>query len=670
MMFLCKECGKDNKDKSKFCSSCGSLLVKISCPPGTLPPGKILENRYKIIKLIKSGGMGSVYKALNQNLDCICAVKELIPFKATEEEREKVTEWFIREAKLLARLNHINLPKVFDYFIENEKYYLIMTFIKGEDLITILEREGNPGLPEKKVIEWSLQILKVLDYLHNQKPVVIYRDLKPDNIMHTYDGQIILIDFGLARTINPAQDLRKTCRGTLGYSPLEQYEGNGEPRSDLYALGATMHHLLTGIEPLPFKFEPVKKTIANISPFLENIIAKSLEKKADKRFSSAKAMIKALEMGKKSQKTKDPQEKVKEYKIMAPPPEKLWDFKTNNIITSTPCFSEKFIYFGSDDSKLYCLNYLSGEKIWEFSTGDRVKTNPCVKNGFIYFGSNDHNVYCLKIEDGKKIWEFMTGYRVQSSPCLSFDKIYFGSHDNKLYCLNNKTGEKLWDFTTKGWIDSTPAISENMIYFGSRDNIFYCLDEITGKLIWSFETGHRIYSSPSISGSFIYFGSDDNHLYCLNKKNGAFIWKFETDMWLRSKPYIFDNMIYFGSDRFYCLNKNSGKFKWSFDSDHRIYGSPLINNRFIYFGCDQSLYCLDRKTGKLLWKYKTDSRVVSMPSIKENYIYFGGHSGKIYCLNLETNIFIKDNISKKMARDIRDNIGKYLFKKPEIYWHK
>ncbi|MEQ8169874.1 MAG: serine/threonine-protein kinase [Candidatus Eremiobacterota bacterium] len=269
-----------------------------------LTEGTILEHRYKIISLVKSGGMGAVYKASDEKLDCICAIKELIPPFGSGKIQEQSALWFQREAKLLARLDHPNLPKVFDYFLNRYRYYLVMTFIDGEDLDNKLKREGNPGFPEEKVIEWSKEILNLLCYLHNQNPPVIYRDIKPGNIMIHNDGRIMLIDFGIARVISQ-NDTGKTAIGTGGFAPVEQCRGKAEARSDIYSLGATIHCLLTGIEPLPFKFEPVRNLVPSISPDLEKIIIKSLKDNLDERFSTAGEMLVSIEkISKKHKKNK------------------------------------------------------------------------------------------------------------------------------------------------------------------------------------------------------------------------------------------------------------------------------------------------------------------------------------------------------------------------------
>ncbi|MEW6558040.1 MAG: protein kinase, partial [Elusimicrobiota bacterium] len=256
-----------------------------------LQSGTILENKYKIVNLVKKGGMGAVYKAYDiKFVNNFYAIKELLPIYGTPLEQEQSRKWFEREAKILKNLTHANLPKIFDYFICNERYYLVMDLIEGDDLDTILQKEGKPGLPVEKVMEWSIQVLDVLIYLHNQNPTIIYRDLKPANIMLNKNEKIILIDFGIARVIHQNSQTTKTIIGTEGYSPPEQYRGKSEIRSDIYSLGATMHHLLTGISPIPFKFDPLRTINPNIPYHIENIVMKALKDNLTDRFSSAKEM--------------------------------------------------------------------------------------------------------------------------------------------------------------------------------------------------------------------------------------------------------------------------------------------------------------------------------------------------------------------------------------------
>jgi len=288
----CPKCNAQNREKSKFCSKCG---IPFTQQEKSNVEEKILGNRYRIEKLIKSGGMGSVYRARHIKLDSIYAIKEMIFTSTDVKQNQYGMKRFYEEAKILSRLRHPNLPVVTDYFDEHNKYYIVMDFVEGEDLESILKKYGNPGLPEKHVRYWSEEVLKVLSYLHNQSPPIIYRDIKPSNIMiRNSDKKVMLVDFGIARTIQGNVYSGQTAIGTFGYAPLEQYRGQVEPRSDLYALGATMHCLLTGIEPVSCDFKPVREILPSISESLEKIIQKALQEKLENRFSSAEVMVKEI----------------------------------------------------------------------------------------------------------------------------------------------------------------------------------------------------------------------------------------------------------------------------------------------------------------------------------------------------------------------------------------
>ena len=229
----------------------------------TLSPGTILRERYKIIELVGRGGMGATYRAEDLRLKGrFCAVKEALPDPdASPQELKQSREQFYEEASTLARLDHANLPKVSDYFTENDRDYLVMDFVPGQDLKEMLAgalREGHP-LPERQVLPWADQLCDALTYMHTQDPPLLHRDIKPGNIKITPSGNVKLVDFGLVKVMVPDDERTITVvqgRGTVQYTPLEQYggdTGHTDTRSDIYSLGATLYHLLTGKPPLDAK---------------------------------------------------------------------------------------------------------------------------------------------------------------------------------------------------------------------------------------------------------------------------------------------------------------------------------------------------------------------------------------------------------------------------------
>lgn len=212
-----------------------------------LVPDTILQNRYSIVRQLGRGGMGAVYEATDQRLHRTVALKE------TLAETDDLRHAFAREAHLLANLRHPTLPKVIDHFSEGDGLFLVMEFIPGDDLGAMTER-GERLFSPAEVLRWADQLLDALEYLHTHQPPVLHRDIKPSNLKLTAQGQIILLDFGLAKGVAGQMPTLTTNNSIFGYTPhyaaLEQIRGTGtDPRSDLYSLGATLYHLLTGVKP-------------------------------------------------------------------------------------------------------------------------------------------------------------------------------------------------------------------------------------------------------------------------------------------------------------------------------------------------------------------------------------------------------------------------------------
>ena len=251
-------------------------------------PGTLIDNRYRVERLLGQGGMSNIYVCQDTRLGgAQHAVKEMTARYSNPEEQAAALNHFHREANLLARLRHPSLPTVSDYFQFQGRYYLVMEYVKGEDLGRMLSRVAGP-LPERQVAEWGAEIATVLYYLHCQKPdAIIFRDVKPSNIM--IDGaKVKLIDFGIARHFNPSKKGDTMRIGSPGYAPPEQYSGQTDPRSDIYALGVTLHQALTGRDPTqtqtPFQLPPVRSLNPQVSEEMARIIGRATQMLPENRY--------------------------------------------------------------------------------------------------------------------------------------------------------------------------------------------------------------------------------------------------------------------------------------------------------------------------------------------------------------------------------------------------
>lgn len=268
----------------------------------TLGEGTTLNRRYEIVRKVGGGGMGAVYLALDQNLGGVeRAVKEMVQSSIEEQQQEKAIEDFKRESMILSTLDHPSIPHIYDYFFDEGegRFYLVMKYISGGDLAARLRAAEKGRIDERTVTEWAIQVADVLAYLHGLPQRIVYRDLKPSNLMvDASTGRIMLIDFGIARSVNQVEEKGVTAVGTMGYAPPELFSGNVEPRSDIYSLGSTMFHLMTGADPqnnplLIFDFQknPRPRQInPQLSDQMERILMRAVEYNADSRFSTAAEM--------------------------------------------------------------------------------------------------------------------------------------------------------------------------------------------------------------------------------------------------------------------------------------------------------------------------------------------------------------------------------------------
>lgn len=635
--------GADGGDTNTFDASAPGTR-RIVAP--TMQPGVVLQGRYAIEDALGIGGMSVVYRGRDLRFKDVvrpCAIKEMYQSAPDSNTRLLNLKNFERESGLLATLQHPAIPKVYDFFEENGRIYLILELVPGKDLETVLDEAGGP-LPEERVARWAMQICDVLTYLHTHTPEpIVFRDMKPSNIMVTPEDRIVLIDFGIARNLTRA-DRKGTMIGTEGYSPPEQYRGMAEPQGDLYALGATLHHLLSASDPrleTPFTFHerPLRQLNPAVSPELDAVVAQALEYDMTARWSSAEELKAAL----LHTPTFSAQPIAPGARVGAPAAargrlattELVWSFKCEDEVRSSPCVSNGMLFVGCYDTNLYALDAGRGEFRWKYATEGGISSSPTVWTDFVLMGSEDGAVYALDTRRGTLRWTFRTAKPVRSSPRVEDRVVFFGSDDQHFYALDGLRGTLIWKHRSWMPIRSSACIAGDSVFVGGNDGHVYCFDIRNGALRWKQRTQQPVVSSPAFGEGLVFVGSMDNNLYALDSEGGWPAWRFRTGHYVNSSPCVVGTRVFVGGvdGMMYALEAKNGRVAWKFETGSQITSSPRVEGGRVYFGAvDSFVYCLDAGTGALIWKFETNGPVVSTPAIKEGVVYIGSMDHQLYAL--------------------------------------
>ncbi|MCP5100047.1 MAG: serine/threonine-protein kinase [Chloroflexi bacterium] len=635
-----------------------------------LQPGDMLQDRYRVVGTLGVGGFSSVYQARDMrfpNVTKLCALKEMIISAPDPQLRELTIKSFEREASMLAMLDHPAIPDVSDYFTEGDRSYLVIDLIRGKDLEVWLE-DQTELLDEDTVLDWSIQLCDALDHLHSQTPKpIVFRDIKPSNIMIDQYKRIRLIDFGIAKVFETGN--KGTMIGTEGYSPPEQYRGQAEPAGDIYATGATLHHLLTRQDPRlepPFTFaeRPIGTVNPNISPQFEAVIMRCLSYDPKDRFDNAKALKEALiqlQQAKvapmvsvpthpvatpavgNAQPNATPQNMTAtatDVAAVAEPTDSgvkpIWVFKCEDEIRQKAAVSKGMVFVGAYDNNLYAVNAESGEFMWKYPATDSVGGSiPFVYEDNVFIGSADKHLYCIQIKNGRLNWKFAAGGAIYSSPVVKFDHVFFGSDDGKFYAVNSNHGRSAWKTDAYGAVRSTPFVGDEFIYFGTEGGYLFCLELANGKNKWQTQAKRALTSSPTVDDEIVFVGSMDTTVYAYDAGSGYVLWRFRTRRPIISSPVVNKGTVFVGSSdgNLYAVGMESGRQQWMFETEGQVNSSPAVWDDAVYFGStDGFLYCLGQKRGDLRWKYDTGHPIVASPIIHNSRVYIGSTDHNLYAL--------------------------------------
>jgi outer membrane protein assembly factor BamB/tRNA A-37 threonylcarbamoyl transferase component Bud32 len=626
---------------------------QVARPPGTtpvegaLPSGTLLQERYRVIGVLGMGGMSTVYKARDlrfANVTRLCAVKEMVNLTADPQLREMAVQNFEREANILATTNHPAMPQIYDFFSEGNRNYLVMELVDGQDLeYHLAELAPDEFFEEAQVVDWALQLCDVLSYLHSHTPhPIVFRDLKPGNIMLDQSGRVRLIDFGIAKVFQTGQ--KGTMIGTEGYSPPEQYRGSAEPRGDIYALGATLHHLLSKQDPRlepPFSFQErrIAAKNARVNPQLEAAIMRAVEYDIDKRFSSIDEFRKAIAAATRVGSVRLQQVSSFTYSTATETGdiEDIWRFACEDEVRSSPTVTEEILYIGSYDNNLYALNTATGEFVWKFPTEGGIGSRPCLHEEQVLFGSGDRILRSINARTGRLEWTCPTQGRIWSSPRVEFGHVFFGSDDHHLYAVSVQTGRIAWKVEMGGPVRSTVEVGEDdILYFGCEDGSILALD-IRGEVKWRQRARRGVTSTPAVdrTDGLLFVGSVDWNVYAFDARTGWAVWRYRTSGPVISSPALANGVVFVGSadKHLYALDARSGRVLWKYETEGQVTSSPAYANGAVYFGgIDSYVYSLDAETGELRWRFKTGGAVPSSPQVYGDVVYIGSTDRHVYAI--------------------------------------
>lgn len=409
--------------------------------------GSLVDGKYKILNKVGQGGMSVVYLAMNEKANKQWAVKEVR--KDGVKDFEIVKQGLVAETDILKKLSHPNLPSIVDVIDTNDSFIIIMDYIQGNSLNKALDEYG--AQPQEHVIAWAKQLCDVLGYLHTRNPAIIYRDMKPANVMLKPDGNVTLIDFGTAREFKEKNLADTTCLGTVGYAAPEQFGGMGQTdaRTDIYCLGATLYHLVTGMNPCepPYEIKPIREINPALSSGLERIIQKCTQRDPNDRYQSAAELMYALEHYEEIDDLYKKKQKRKLYKFIA-------------CVALTLVFAGTSVwgYLAAENKKRENYDYILANADSPEDYYEAIVTDPTRVEAYLGDGDNKGLINFL-IDDDK-----LTG-----DDSAVFTKLKGGLDQKNMmgYSSTVKVLEELKESNPKGYEDVCYQIGEACMFFSS-----------------------------------------------------------------------------------------------------------------------------------------------------------------------------------------------------------
>ena len=644
---------------------------------------RVIAGRYHLLQKIGEGTAAEVFEAMDTRLERVVALKLL---RLSYGYSPTVISRFEHEAKMAAKLAHPNIVDIFDYDRAHDRYYITMEYVRGQSLEDLLRKRAP--LSEDECRRVGIEILKGLGAAHAAG--LVHRDMKPQNVLLSRDGQIKITDFGIARAVSAVNMTQTgTVFGTPRYMAPEQARAEpATPRSDLYSVGVMLYEMLAG-RPLFEADSPVMMAYAHVfapppplrdaapgaSPAIAALIERALVKDPDKRFRDVGEMLRALEESSGGDVPVDNvtaaypgNNRLNQTLPFAPSPfSRSADIqpgvKVPNTASSWRPLPRKWLLAMMVLSTIALSAVLLlqaielGGDLPSFGSANRqaasVATHPPVATLEASIGptATGPPTSPALIPTPSSPSAF-TSPRPASTPVPSTDRAPkplpgLDSKGTMFKADAQRTGMfrargvpgrpvVVHRFGTGGAVDRAPAVFDSVAYFGSRDRQFYAVDVATGRLKWRapFRTDGEVASAPTIAGDTVYFGSDDGALYALNSDKGSLRWKFPTGGAITGSPVVSDGVVYFGSTdhHLYAVDATLGTELWRFHAGGAVHSAPAVSRGIIYFGSyNGRLYAVNTR-GEQTWNFATGGAVVGSPAVAAGFVYVGSFDRNVYKL--------------------------------------
>src|SRR5579883_68263 len=660
----CPGCGYVAPAAARFCAKCGTSIV--GAAPASLPSAdttatgqapagaassaapSLCGGRYtNVMPLFDHGGMGLIFRARDSRRgQQPCVIKQLRPDPDLNESL------FQREAAFLAQLRHPNLPACWDAFSENGTHYLVSDLIEGLSLQDMIEQRGPAS--ESDVARWGIDLCDALVYLHSQQPPIIHRDIKPDNVIITPEGNAVLVDFGIARRYEAGR--RDTMKmGTWGYLPPEQRAGRTEPRSDLYALGGTLYFALTGNDPqllnivdisLQWRdgvsFPPVRSTNPLVSAEMEAILLRATRVAVEERYPSARAMLDDLRNLPSTQQALLCPHCQAGNPLSAARCRACGKSLTTQMAPAAHRQPQHWLTFRGSAARTGITSDVLHpplKHVWSFQAQGAFDGSPIINNGIISAGSRDGHLYALDGRAQREVWRYEAGAPLRSTPTLHGDTLFFGDDDGTMHAVQSTGGMGRWRVPLRGKIFASVAAGAGLIIGATQTGRIVALHPDNGDIIWEHFDGSPFYASPALLNNVVLVANGPGQVKGLEIASGKLLWTFQASGPVRATPACHDGMALIATlnGDMTLLNIHTGDRLWQRSLGVPISASPILT-RDRAFACGQEgvIFALSRNGGDCLWTTKTSGQLAASPALCDTTLLVIDTEGVVMLIDAAT----------------------------------